>query len=89
MRACPKYRRCSAPKCPLDPLEDIRSHFPGEPTCRLEKAERMELAQMVSEEELPRRGMTVMEWAATLRERRKKRSTKRARIAQGAISGIS
>jgi hypothetical protein len=34
MKACPRYDKCSAPICPLDPDWRLRSHLPGEPVCR-------------------------------------------------------
>ena len=32
---CPRYDRCSAPVCPLDPDWRLRSHLKGEPVCGL------------------------------------------------------
>ena len=32
---CPRYDRCSAPVCPLDPEWRLRSHLKGEPVCGL------------------------------------------------------
>ena len=32
---CPRYDRCSAPVCPLDPAWRLRSHLKGEPVCGL------------------------------------------------------
>ena len=32
---CPKYPRCSAPLCPLDPDIDKRFYIEGDPACRL------------------------------------------------------
>ncbi len=32
---CPKYPRCSAPLCPLDPDMDKRFYVEGDPICRL------------------------------------------------------
>ena len=31
--ACPRFRRCSATKCPLDPYGRLRVHLPGDPVC--------------------------------------------------------
>jgi hypothetical protein len=33
MIACPRYDKCSAPICPLDPDWRLRSHLPGERVC--------------------------------------------------------
>lgn len=30
---CPRFSRCSAPICPLDPLRGRAVHLPGEPVC--------------------------------------------------------
>lgn len=35
IRACPRWGRCSANICPLDPDWRERSHAPGEPVCGL------------------------------------------------------
>lgn len=35
MDKCPKYPRCSAPLCPLDPDMDKRFYIEGDPICRL------------------------------------------------------
>ena len=32
---CPRYERCSAPICPLDPEWEQRTHIKGEPVCGL------------------------------------------------------
>ncbi len=32
---CPKYPRCSAPLCPLDPDAEKRFYIEGDPICRL------------------------------------------------------
>ena len=32
---CPKYPKCSAPLCPLDPDMDKRFYIEGDPICRL------------------------------------------------------
>ena len=31
--ACPRFHRCSATKCPLDPDGRLRVHLPGDPVC--------------------------------------------------------
>ena len=31
--ACPRFHRCSATKCPLDPDTRHRVHLPGDPVC--------------------------------------------------------
>ena len=31
--ACPRFHRCSATKCPLDPGIRQRVHLPGDPVC--------------------------------------------------------
>ncbi len=31
--ACPRFGKCNAPVCPLDPDWQKRLHLPGEPTC--------------------------------------------------------
>jgi hypothetical protein len=33
MMSCPKYERCSAPVCPLDPDWRLRTHGTGDPIC--------------------------------------------------------
>jgi len=35
LMACPKFGRCSANVCPLDPDWHLRTHGPGEPICSL------------------------------------------------------
>lgn len=34
MMACPRYAKCSASICPLDPDWEARFHLPGERVCR-------------------------------------------------------
>ena len=59
MRQCPKFSRCSAPICPLDPGMPKRGEaLPGEPLCTLPKAKRLELGQS-----LPWRGLWPRELA--------------------------
>lgn len=64
MRRCPRFDRCSAPKCPLDPLQDDRAYLPGEPKCTLSKSKRYAIGE---DSDLPRQGLTKQEWAAMLR----------------------
>ena len=40
MRQCSKYESCSAPKCPLDNLTDLRTYVKGDPKCDMAKATR-------------------------------------------------
>jgi hypothetical protein len=35
IEACPRYVRCNAPLCPLDPDRELRSYSDGEPICGL------------------------------------------------------
>jgi hypothetical protein len=35
MTSCPKFLRCNAPICPLDPDWQLRKHLPGDPVCGL------------------------------------------------------
>jgi 5-methylcytosine-specific restriction endonuclease McrA len=58
MKLCPRYERCNAPLCPLDPDQELRTYLPGEPKCTLGKARRLKLG-----ESLPRLGMTKREWS--------------------------
>ena len=67
MRRCPRFYHCSAPSCPLDPKQDLRPVFPGEPTCRLRKAVRLELAKGAN---LSHGGLTVREWKVARRRER-------------------
>lgn len=71
MMACPRFSSCNAPKCPLDPCEDMRVYIKGEAKCTLDKGKRMELAQLISDAQLPRQGMTKREWAGYLSWRNK------------------
>jgi len=80
MMACRRFRRCNVPICPLDPWQDKRVYVKGERKCTLPKAERMQLGKLVSEEQLPMRGMTKREWAGHLGG-----LAKAKKIAQGAI----
>jgi hypothetical protein len=45
MKGCPKYYRCSAPICPLDPDFKKRVYVNGEPGCTLPKNKRMVLGK--------------------------------------------
>lgn len=33
MKRCPRFIQCTAPRCPLDPLQERRTELPGEPRC--------------------------------------------------------
>ena len=58
MIRCPRWQRCSAPICPLDPHKELRSGaVADEKRCTLGKAKRMELGAL-----LPSRGL----WPAEL-----------------------
>ena len=80
MLDCPRFTRCSAPLCPLDPkLSQRDGRIDGSATggvrereCRLPKAERMELGKG-----LPWRGLWLRELAA---RRRCERETMEARV---------
>jgi len=45
MEECPRFKHCSVPYCPLDPLRDYGTVLPGDPKCRLPKSRRMEIAK--------------------------------------------
>lgn len=64
MRQCPRFQRCSVPICPLDLLQDERDYLPGEPKCTMAKSIRYRIGQ---DNDLPRKGLTKMEWAARQR----------------------
>jgi len=57
---CPRFKNCSAPICPLDPLQDNRTYLEGEDRCQLPKSRRLRIADGTS---LPKQGMTNREWA--------------------------
>jgi len=35
IQRCPRFRKCDAPLCPLDPNLKLRIYLPGDPTCQL------------------------------------------------------
>ena len=35
IQRCPRFRKCDAPLCPLDPKLNVRVYLLGEPTCQL------------------------------------------------------
>lgn len=61
MKQCPRFKDCSAPICPLDPLEDLRKTMPGDDKCGIAKSIRTRIAKGTM---LPRQGMTKQEFAA-------------------------
>ncbi len=64
MELCPKWDRCNAPKCPLDPLIDKRYAEEGDPKCRLSKNKRHEIWENLPEDLkqcLPYQGYTKYE----------------------------
>ena len=62
MQQCPIFYRCSAPLCPLDPDEHLRTkRFPGEQKCTLHRKSREAIGAVSS---LPRLGLTKREWSA-------------------------
>jgi len=66
MQLCPKWDRCNAPKCPLDPLIDKRYAEPEDPKCKLSKNKRHEIWQGLPSDLkqcLPYQGYTKMEYA--------------------------
>lgn len=58
MYACPKFKHCSAPVCPLDRNKDKSIKLPGEATCKLNKTKRLALGT-----ELLWKGLTAKELA--------------------------
>src|SRR3972149_2537899 len=61
---CPRFAHCSVPICPLDLAADCRTRLPGEPSCTLAKSVRLRIG---SGTDLPRRGLTKLEWAGQAR----------------------
>jgi len=45
MEKCPSYPNCSAPVCPLDPLQDRRISRSGEEKCRAKTMTRFTIAK--------------------------------------------
>jgi len=64
MQKCPHFGRCSAPFCPLDPDQDERDYGKDESKCNLSKKKRYAIG---IGSDLPRKGLTKMEWAAQQR----------------------
>lgn len=48
MESCPHFDECSAPKCPLDELMNIRVEYPEDPKCICDKEIRINLAKDMS-----------------------------------------
>jgi hypothetical protein len=65
MRNCPRFEKCSVPICPLDPFAEQRDRLSGEPSCTLAKTIRIRIA---ADSDLPRKGLTKLEWAARQRQ---------------------
>jgi len=65
MIRCPRWHRCSAPICPLDPQKEQRVPAgPGETQCTLGKAKRMELGALLPWRGLwPREVASMKKWA--------------------------
>ena len=59
MRKCPKFYRCSAPICPLDPDVELRVYITGDAKCTLDKKTRKLLGK-----NLPNRGLFPRELSA-------------------------
>lgn len=66
-RRCPSWKRCSAPKCPLDPIYHERIAERGDPRCRAEKPTRLRIVAQCAAEGvetvryLPAAGLTPRE----------------------------
>jgi len=64
MEKCPRWEICSAPICPLDPLQDRRvdrrDKWPDEPQCQARMWTRYQIAK---DSNLPRKGLTKQECA--------------------------
>ena len=86
MTDCPRWHRCSAPICPLDPKMPKRGKAIGdsascgvkEPECRLPKAKRMELGK-----DLPWRGLWPRELAGLKQWERRAPKERRQFIVEG------
>ena len=93
---CPRFEKCSANRCPLDPEIEGKATFRGEERCRLAKSRRMRLWESLPEEKkalLPYRGMFKREFSGWKRwqempeeEREAKRAIFRARIEKANLS---
>ena len=79
MRQCARFERCSAPICPLDLLEDERDYIRGEQKCTSPKSRRIKVGR---DSELPRKGLTKSEWAASQRWERLSDTEKAHRTAK-------
>lgn len=88
MIRCPRWDRCSAPICPLDPQKGMRTGSgTGELVCRLPKAKRLELGAL-----LPWRGLWPRELGQTRRreqESEEVRAEKGRQLAAGRRKGRS
>lgn len=78
MKRCPRFIQCTAPRCPLDPLQERRTELPGEPRCTLSKSKRLALGRGTA---LPRQGLTKMEWARREAWHRLSETEKASRLA--------
>ena len=68
---CPKFDDCSAPKCPLDPYQSVRSHrLEGEEKCTAQKRTRLRIAKNYDMDLLSYGGLTGQEHSGTLLNQR-------------------
>ena len=62
MAKCPSFINCSATKCPLDELYDIRVKIPSDPKCKATKRSRLLIGT-----EMKYKGLTGQEYNGIMR----------------------
>jgi hypothetical protein len=64
MENCPRFKFCSANRCPLDSDIDLRNEIKGEEKCGMAKSIRLRIGK---EFNLEKMGLTEREWSARKR----------------------
>lgn len=64
MKNCPRFKFCSANRCPLDSDIDLRNELKGEDRCGVAKSVRLRIGKEFNLEKL---GLTDREWSARKR----------------------
>ena len=95
---CPRFEKCSANRCPLDPDIEGKKTLRGEEKCRLAKSRRMRLWESLPEEKksvLPYCGMFKREFSARQRwqdlpeEEKARRTARLVKIQKGGFIHVN
>ena len=83
MENCPRFKFCSANRCPLDLDIDLRNELNGEEKCGMAKSIRLRIGK---EFNLEKMGLTEREWSARKRYESMSAEDKEKLVSRGSLA---